>query len=262
MRVHSECLTGDVFALAALRLRAAAARGDAADRRGRPRRRRLPVRARGPGDRHRPQAAGLRAAGRRASTPSTPTSSSACPSTTATTAIGAAILHDLGVASVVLLTNNPAKTSSLTAAGIAVVGPPAAGHRRPRRQRGLPAHQAGAHGPPLRARRVTVGAAACATRRGRGSEPQRRGEHRRNLVPRGLRHERRHDPDVEGLRRRDHRPARVARRRRRPAPRPRRRRARRVQRRPPHRRHRLRARRRAGARRPRGQRPRPHRRAR
>ena len=34
--------------------------------------------------------------------------------------IGAAILHDLGVASIVLLTNNPAKTSSLTAAGIAV----------------------------------------------------------------------------------------------------------------------------------------------
>ena len=36
--------------------------------------------------------------------------------------IGAAILHDLAVASIVLLTNNPAKTSSLTAAGIAVAG--------------------------------------------------------------------------------------------------------------------------------------------
>jgi 3,4-dihydroxy 2-butanone 4-phosphate synthase / GTP cyclohydrolase II len=36
--------------------------------------------------------------------------------------IGAAILHDLGVTSIVLLTNNPAKTSSLTAAGIAVAG--------------------------------------------------------------------------------------------------------------------------------------------
>ena len=34
--------------------------------------------------------------------------------------IGAAILHDLGIASVVLLTNNPAKTDSLTAAGITI----------------------------------------------------------------------------------------------------------------------------------------------
>ena len=36
--------------------------------------------------------------------------------------IGAAILHDLGIERVLLLTNNPAKTSSLTAAGIVVVG--------------------------------------------------------------------------------------------------------------------------------------------
>ena len=36
--------------------------------------------------------------------------------------IGAAILHDLGIVSVVLLTNNPAKTDSLTAAGITIAG--------------------------------------------------------------------------------------------------------------------------------------------
>jgi 3,4-dihydroxy 2-butanone 4-phosphate synthase/GTP cyclohydrolase II len=36
--------------------------------------------------------------------------------------VGAAILHDLGVERVVLLTNNPEKTTSLTAAGITVVG--------------------------------------------------------------------------------------------------------------------------------------------
>ena len=86
VRVHSECLTGDVFG--SLRcdcgpqLDAALARG----RRRGPRRRALPARPRGP--RHRPaaQAAGLRAAGRAAATPSTPTSSSACPPTPATTA--------------------------------------------------------------------------------------------------------------------------------------------------------------------------------
>ncbi len=36
--------------------------------------------------------------------------------------IGAAILHDLGVDRIRLLTNNPAKTSSLTAAGIVITG--------------------------------------------------------------------------------------------------------------------------------------------
>ena len=36
--------------------------------------------------------------------------------------IGAAILHDLGVDRVRLLTNNPAKTTSLTAAGITITG--------------------------------------------------------------------------------------------------------------------------------------------
>lgn len=36
--------------------------------------------------------------------------------------IGAAILHDLGVGAVVLLTNNPAKTTGLVAAGITVSG--------------------------------------------------------------------------------------------------------------------------------------------
>ena len=85
VRVHSECLTGDVFHSlrcdcgeqleSALSMIEAEGRGRAA----------LP-RAGGP--RHRPaqQAAGPTSCRRRASTPSTPTSSSGCPPTCATTA--------------------------------------------------------------------------------------------------------------------------------------------------------------------------------
>ena len=72
--------------LAALRLRPPAAGRAGRRRPGGARRRALHPRPRGP--RHRPaaQAAGLPAAGRRAPTPSTPTSTSACPPTPATTA--------------------------------------------------------------------------------------------------------------------------------------------------------------------------------
>ena len=86
VRVHSECLTGDVFG--SLRcdcgpqLQAALAGGGP----GGARHRALHPRARGPGDRPAAQAAGLPAAGRRGRTPSTPTSTWACPPTPATTA--------------------------------------------------------------------------------------------------------------------------------------------------------------------------------
>ena len=86
VRVHSECLTGDVFGSLRCDCGPQLDAALAAVAAGGPRRRALHARPRGP--RHRPaaQAAGLPAAGRRVATPSTPTSSSACPPTPATTA--------------------------------------------------------------------------------------------------------------------------------------------------------------------------------
>ena len=62
VRVHSECLTGDVFGSGAVRLRAAAPRGDGRRRRERERCHRLPARPRRSGHRAGPQAARLQPA--------------------------------------------------------------------------------------------------------------------------------------------------------------------------------------------------------
>ena len=104
--------------LAALRLRPAAGRRAGGGRRRGPRRGALHARARGP--RHRPaaQAAGLPAAGRRAPTPSTPTSTLGLPADARDYGIGAQILVDLGVRSMRLLTNNPAKRAGLEGYGL------------------------------------------------------------------------------------------------------------------------------------------------
>ena len=104
--------------LPALRLRPAAGRGAAHDRRRGPRRRGLPARPRGP--RHRPAAQAARPTSCRtaAATPSTPTSTSGCRPTPATTASAAQILADLGVRSMRLLTNNPAKRAGLEGYGL------------------------------------------------------------------------------------------------------------------------------------------------
>ena len=107
VRVHSECLTGDVFG--SLRCDCGP-QLDAAmqpHRRGGPRRRRLPAGPRGPGHRHRPQDPGLRAAGRRATTPSTPTSTLGLPVDSREYGIGAQILVDLGITTMRLHDQQP-----------------------------------------------------------------------------------------------------------------------------------------------------------
>ena len=63
VRVHSECLTGDVFGSLRCDCGPQLHDGHGAHRRGGPRRGRLPAGPRGPRHRHRPQDAGLRAAG-------------------------------------------------------------------------------------------------------------------------------------------------------------------------------------------------------
>ena len=105
--------------LAALRLRRAAAPRARADHRRGVRRRAVPGAG---GPRHRPaqQAARLRAAGRRAWTRSTPTSSSASRPDMRDYGIGAQILSDLGLTSIRILTNNPRKIIGIEAFGLTV----------------------------------------------------------------------------------------------------------------------------------------------
>ena len=86
VRVHSECLTGDVFGSLRCDCGIAARRGDGEDRRGGAGRRRLPARPRGARHRHRPQAAGLQPAGRGPRHGRRQRRARACPSTAASTA--------------------------------------------------------------------------------------------------------------------------------------------------------------------------------
>ena len=85
---------------------------------------------------------------RRASTPSTPTSSSACPADSREYGIGAQILVDLGVTTMRLMTNNPTKYGGLEGFGLDIVERvehPARPHPGEHR---VPPDQARAHGPP------------------------------------------------------------------------------------------------------------------
>ena len=110
-RVHSECLTGDVFGIAALRLRSAARRGAGA--RSSSEGRGVVVYLRGHEGRGIGLVAKLQAYHSRtaAATPSTPTSTSACRPTPATTAPPPRSCATSGSASVRLLTNNPDKVT-------------------------------------------------------------------------------------------------------------------------------------------------------
>ena len=61
---------------------------------------------------------------------------------------GAQILYDLGVRSMRLLTNNPAKRAGLEGYGLTITGREGLPVRRAPGERALPAHQAGPDGPP------------------------------------------------------------------------------------------------------------------
>ena len=119
VRVHSECLTGDVFHSHALRLRRAARGGAGDDRAGGRGRAALPLPG-GARDRPAQQAARLQAAGGGRSTRSTPTSSSACRPTCATTGSAPRSSVDLGLTSIRILTNNPKKIVGLEGYGLSV----------------------------------------------------------------------------------------------------------------------------------------------
>ena len=121
VRLHSECLTGDV--LGSLRCDCGpqldAALRTVAD--GGPRRRGLPARPRGPGHRAAAQAARPTGCRTAAATPSTPTSTSGCPPTRATSASARRSSATSASRSVRLLTNNPAKRAGVEEHGLTVL---------------------------------------------------------------------------------------------------------------------------------------------
>ncbi len=164
--------------LAALRLRPAAGRRAGRGRRRGPRGGALHARSRGP--RHRPaaQAAGVPAAGPRARHRRRQPRARAARRTPATTAPARRSSCDLGVRSMRLLTNNPAKRAGWRATGCTIIGrvplPVAATTAQP----ALPAHQAGPDGP-RPARRHRLGPVSgtgdpAADGRGRGLDASRR----------------------------------------------------------------------------------------
>ena len=122
VRVHSECLTGDVFH--SLRCDCGPQLQASLERitgRG-PRRRRLSARPRGP--RHRPavQAARVRTPGARPRHPRRQPRTRPARRRPRLRAPGAQILEDLGVRSLRLMTNNPDKTAALVRHGLEVTG--------------------------------------------------------------------------------------------------------------------------------------------
>ena len=99
---------------------ASSSSGDGDHRRGGPRGRPVHPRPRGPGDRPDPQAAGLRAAGPGPGHRRGEHWSSGSPADPREYGIGAQILVDLGVRTMRLLTNNPAKRAGLEGYGLSI----------------------------------------------------------------------------------------------------------------------------------------------
>ena len=106
--------------LAALRLRRAARRGHAADRRGGHRRGRLPAGPRGPRHRHRPQDPGLQRSRTQGRDTVDANLELGLPVDSREYGIGAQILVDLGITTMRLITNNPAKYGGLEGFGLEI----------------------------------------------------------------------------------------------------------------------------------------------
>ena len=161
MRVHSECLTGDVFGSlrcdcgpqlhAALARVAQEGRGVVLYVRGHE--------GRGIGLLHKLQAYQLQDLGRDTVDANLDLG---LPADARDYGTGAQILYDLGVRSMRLLTNNPAKRAGLEGYGLTITGREALPVRAAPGERALPAHQAGPDGSP-------------AGRAGRGDRRRRRG---------------------------------------------------------------------------------------
>ena len=92
--------------------------------------------------------------------------------------IGAQILVDLGITTMRLITNNPAKYGGLEGFGLEIVERVPLGHGAEPREHPLPAHQARAHGPPARGPRgldsvAPMGANSAGSRAASGRELRR-----------------------------------------------------------------------------------------
>ena len=141
VRVHSECLTGDVFH--SLRCDCGEQLESALamiEQRG-PRRAAVPEPG-GPRDRPAQQAARLQAPGGGARHGRRQPRAWVCPADLRDYGIGAQILVDLGLTSIRILTNNPKKISGLAGYGLSVADQIPIQHVAQPAQRGVPARQA------------------------------------------------------------------------------------------------------------------------